>query len=207
MRYLHTTLGFGLVMLAVVSSLEGCAPPIYFAKVTHGTVVDADTKQPIEGAVIVANWELYTRRGEGAHGLQSMQITEVVSGADGSYLVPGWGPRLRPCLTELDNGDPYLVVFKSGYEPWSFLNSYRRNNWIRECEWNGKAIELTPFRRPSEKRVDQLQTLLLWVGRGPALKALHDELMKERSSLEREVKGYRAKSVFVEAEGLDHERR
>jgi len=189
-------------------ALSACAPPIYFAKATHGTVIDAETKRPIAGAVIVATWDLYAQ--QLTHGVWSMQITEVVSDENGTYVVPGWGPRLRPCGMELDNRDPYLMVFKSTYEPTGLLRDRDRNrdrySWVRLSDWNDRAIELRPFRGTPETRLEQFQDLLLHVHRGPPLRALRGELMKERETLEREVGGYKVRGVFVEADGLREER-
>jgi hypothetical protein len=174
---------FGVATLGLLS-LGGCAPPIYFARATHGTVIDAETKQPIVGAVIIANWDLFHELwGGGSHGVKSMQITEVVTDKDGNYVVPGWGPRLRPCFTYLDNSDPYLIIFKSGYSRLGLLNDRDRNSWVRVSDWNGRTLELKRFRGTPSERYDQLGTLLTATGHHPApLKALYDELIKDVDS-------------------------
>jgi len=185
-------------------ALSACAPPIYFAQATHGTVIDAETKRPIAGAVIVANWDLYAR--QLTHGVRSMQITEVVSDENGNYVVPGWGPRLRPCGMELDNRDPYLMVFKSTYEPTGLLRdrdrSRDRYSWVRVSDWNERAIELRRFDGSMEKRVHQLQWVVNSFDRGPPLRALYNELLKDRDAT-----GEAGVGLFVDAEHLKEERR
>ena len=178
----HSILQFGVATFGLLS-LGGCAPPIYFAKATHGTIVDAETKQPIAGAVVYANWDLFDELwGGGSHGVQSLQVTEVVTDKDGNYLVPGWGPKRRPCFTYLDNSDPYLVILKSGYVPSGFLNA-PSNSWVRVSEANGRALELNPFSGTPDQRYHQLSTLLVKTGHHPEpLKALYDEFIKDVDS-------------------------
>jgi hypothetical protein len=193
----RTVLQFGVATLGLLS-LGGCAPPIYFAKATHGTIIDAETKQPIAGAVIIANWDLYDELwGGGSHGVQSMQITEVVTDTEGKYVVPGWGPRRRPLFTHLDDRDPALTAFKSGYVPRGWLNTRDRNSWVRVSDWTGRPLELTPFRGTPHERQSQLRSLLGETDHHTApLKALYDEFMKDVDSADH------AESLRVDARQL-----
>lgn len=181
--HVRKALRFGLAAL-VFLSLGGCAPPIYFAKATHGTVVDAETKQPIAGAVIVANWDLlYELSGEDSHGVRSMQITEVVTDKQGNYVVPGWGPKLRPCFTYLDNHDPVLSVFKSGYVPEGWMNDRDSNSWVRVSEWDGRALELKPFRGTPRYRWNRLSSFMINCRHHTRpLKAMYEEIIKDVDS-------------------------
>src|SRR5437762_122484 len=116
MMMVHRCLMLVLVMMEL--PLHACAfaaaPPMYLAKEIHGQVVDAATGQPIERAVIVAQWILFVGGiGHGGHN-QVLHVAEVVTDKDGNYVIPGWGPKPRLPLTELDNQDPKLLVFKSG---------------------------------------------------------------------------------------------
>ncbi len=191
------TLHFGVATLALLS-LGGCAPPIYFAKATHGTVIDAETKQPIAGAVVVANWDLFHELwGEGSHGVRSLQITEVVTDKDGKYVVPGWGPKLRPCFTYLDHDDPALNVFKSGYEPRGWGNYHDSNSWMRVSEWDGRPLELKPFHGTPHDRGSRLSRLIDGCRlHTTPLKALYDEVMKDVDSTDQ------ATVLRIEAEQL-----
>lgn len=174
---------YTVVILALtlgVLTLAGCAPPIYFAKATHGTVIDAETKQPIAGAVIVANWDLFDELyGGGSHGVRSLQITEVVTDKEGKYVVPGWGPKRRPCFTYLDDRDPYLIIFKSGYVPGGWLNT-PSNSWVRVSEANGRTLELKPFSGTPDERYRQLDSVIDQCRlHATPLKELHDEVLKD----------------------------
>lgn len=48
-----------LLLLAMV--LPSCvfAPPLYWGEVIHARVIDADTGEPVEGVVVIADWKLY----------------------------------------------------------------------------------------------------------------------------------------------------
>ena len=91
-------------------------PPFYSSKEIHGRIVDDETGQAIEGAIIVAQWELFEPGpGHGGHRGDTMNVLEVVSDKNGNYKIPGWGPR--PLLKYLDNRAPSLMVFKPVYYP------------------------------------------------------------------------------------------
>lgn len=163
-----------------------CAPPIYFARATHGTVIDAETKQPIAGAVAVANWDLFNVLfGGGSHGVCSMQVTEAVTDPAGHFVVPGWGPKLRPWLNVLDTDDPSLTIFKSGYVPTGRANYHERNTWVRFSEWDEHTWELTPFRGTPRQRSSQLSRLMTnCLNHTVPLTAMYDEVMKDVDSAE-----------------------
>jgi hypothetical protein len=124
-------------------------PPIYFAKASRGQVVDDGTGQPLEGVVLVAEWRLYSMGiGSGGRG-GALNTLEAVTDMDGKYQIAGWGPRLRPFFAYLDQQDPELVVFKSGYYPQllanPFLGAGRNRNVVRSSDWDGKVIRLRKF--------------------------------------------------------------
>ncbi|MFH7320185.1 carboxypeptidase-like regulatory domain-containing protein [Desulfurivibrio sp. D14AmB] len=84
--------------------LNGCAGP------TTIRVLDAETKEPIEGAVAIAMWY----RTKGLPGLSSTYTAKVVeaeSDADGFFRIPGVAGTLA--LQK-----PHLKVYKPGYVGW-----------------------------------------------------------------------------------------
>ena len=69
----------------------------YSALPIAGKVVDADTGEPLEGAIVIAVWQL--ERGFGLEGTipsSFMNVSEVVTDEDGNYFIEGWGPLRRP---------------------------------------------------------------------------------------------------------------
>lgn len=126
-------------------------PPVYYAKDIRGQVVDAETRQPLEGVVIVAKWTLrWIGLGHGGTG-GSVNTLETVTDKEGKYFIPGWGPRPRPPLSFLDSLDPELVFFKSNFYPLGLenaLRSYENHNkhMLRASEWDEKVITLKVFK-------------------------------------------------------------
>jgi len=131
---------FIFILLGAVASLVACATPLtYSAKEIHGQVVDAETGQPIEGVVVVAQWILF-QVGSG-HGPR-LQIIETVTDKDGKYAFSAWGPKPHAPFTELVDRDPEILIFKSGYEPRGLVNITARDDAVRISDWDGKAVKL-----------------------------------------------------------------
>lgn len=124
-------------------------PPFYSAKDIRGQVVDAETGQPLEGVIVVAEWRLHSTIGPGSP--SAINTLEAVTDAVGKYLIPGWGPRPRRMFTYLSHLDPELRFFKSNYYPKGLENrlfSYENHNrsTVRTSMWDGKVIQLKPFK-------------------------------------------------------------
>lgn len=133
-------------ILACVATLPACATPLtYSAKEIRGQIVDAETNQPIDGAVVVAQWVLFhIGPGHGGH-KSRIHIHETVTDKDGHYAIPAWGPKARLPMTELHDRDPEILIFKSGYEPMTVSNrlvSTVRSDSLRVSEWDGRVIQL-----------------------------------------------------------------
>jgi hypothetical protein len=165
---------------------------MYFAKATHATVVDAETRQPIASAVVVASWVLYGKGG--GDRVETLKVTEVLTDREGHFTVPGWGPKIRPGFAELTDHDPEMIIFKSSYEPKYLTNkvtSHPSQAWVRVSEWDGKTIVLKPFRGTPRERLDQLDSAL-WGPRDASTSTpnLYTELLREREFVGRIGDGF-----------------
>jgi hypothetical protein len=135
-------------VLTSVHTLAGCAvPPYYTAENLDARVIDAETKQPISGAIVVASWTLKGGAERGA--IASLRVEEATTDEMGRFHIPGWGPLARPSNGFLDDLDPELVILKHGY----FLAQKSNYNAtipaytlvdkaVRTSNWNGRDIEL-----------------------------------------------------------------
>jgi hypothetical protein len=141
------------------SAVGGCAPPFYFAESTRGRVIDAQTKQPLPGAVIIGLWDMEEPFKASGRVLTAQETT---ADQNGNFTLPGWGPKLRPCLARLLDHDPGLIVFRSGYEPLRVFNEDRNNVWsvVRRSDWDGATFELVPFGGTPHDRFRQLDSLV-----------------------------------------------
>lgn len=136
-------------------------PAVYFSKEIRGEVVDDVSGEALEGAIAVAQWQLVREVIPGVMNRSygdSLKIVEVVSGKDGKFVIPGWGPIARPMLFHLENEDPSIVFFKSGYYTRTVANevltSYSRDS-ARVSQWDGKTIRLRKFTGQAQEFVQQ----------------------------------------------------
>lgn len=162
-----------LTVLPTGSSVAAFPPPFYSAPELRGTVVDAATGKPLQGVVVVAQWCLAGPAGREPR----LHVADAVTDANGDFVIPGWGPRLRPPLTELREKSPELVLFKHGYVPVELANAPKSQfarlrslenrtaaqisagaGWdgnphdqLQESLWNGMRLQLEPFdKRPKD---------------------------------------------------------
>src|SRR5258706_11496207 len=135
-------------MLFAMPLFSACAavPLTYSADSLEARVVDAETKQPISGAVVVATWVLVG--GEHPGRTEALVVKEAITDADGKFQFPAWGPVLRPESGVLDVLDPEMVIVKAGYLL-GVANNYgdgspgkRLNLQVRNSIWNKKDIEV-----------------------------------------------------------------
>lgn len=123
-------------------------PPIYILLPLEGTVVDKETGEPIEGAIVVWRWELKTTNLHEANlPYKTIVVGETVTDAQGRYRLSDWWPRLHfpPLITWLPSSEPSITVFKPGYETMGFKDGYDPGNtWyvFRHPKGYGKEIEL-----------------------------------------------------------------
>lgn len=144
------------LLCVILGTLPACATPLtYSAKEIRSQIVDAETDQPIEGAVIVAQWILFEM---GVGHRKRLHIEETVTDKDGRYVIPAWGPKPHPPLTELDREDPMLAIFKSGYMPLRLYNRIDRSDSLRVSEWDGKVIRLKRFQGGLEDYARRLES-------------------------------------------------
>lgn len=86
-------------------------------------VVDAETDEPIEGAVVLVQWTKTT--GYGFKATSNYKVVELVSDDNGELTIPG--------LFKFGVNKPKLVIYKKGYVAWDneyiFPSYERRKNF------------------------------------------------------------------------------
>lgn len=148
---------FCLLMLAVMPACADNYPPTYSAEAITATVIDAETKKPMEGVIVTANWQLLGGM-EGNYPVGQQEVLETVTDANGRFHFPAWGPKKRP-KGYLREDDPQLLLFKPGYEYKRLANAVSskiNHDPVRRSVWNGKVIELKRFKGTGEGYAEHL---------------------------------------------------
>jgi hypothetical protein len=155
---------FSYVLLALTMLLlQGCAQS-YSAKSIEAWVVDKDTGKPLEGVNVVARWEL--RAGIKDTRPYQLQIMEDVTDKNGRFFFPAWGPKKIPehlhWAARLEENDPGIVIFKSGYEVKGMQNDHPSTGThgpsVRTSDWNGKTIQIRRFQGDLQKHLLNIES-------------------------------------------------
>lgn len=125
--------------------LRGCLN-IYSAKPIEAWIIDAETRKPVEGAVVVARWKLvYGLEGGGRY---DWVVLETVTDKNGRFTFPGWGPRVIPTAllwqAKMEGDDPDIKFYKFGYAGVKHTQSmadktFRRPN-LDDYVWGGTSV-------------------------------------------------------------------
>ena len=79
-----------------------------------GTVIDAETKEPIEGAVVVAVWKKVYGGSPAGNISGFLDAIEVLTNKDGRFVIPKfWKFNVLPLIRWFDG--PEFEIFKPGY--------------------------------------------------------------------------------------------
>jgi len=96
---------FGLVITLLLLSifLTSCYGEM------SGTVIDAETGKPIEGAIVLVEWT--KTKGLGLTYTESYKVVETVTDKEGKATISGiFNPLINP---------PHLTIYKKGYVAWN----------------------------------------------------------------------------------------
>jgi hypothetical protein len=90
----------------------------FFAGPTEGSVIDAETGKPLEGAIVAGLWELtqFPSHGSGGYAKISLEITDK----DGKFKIPFW-ITFKPWtfFSSMNDITPIIVIYKPGYKFYS----------------------------------------------------------------------------------------
>jgi len=133
---------FFFVLIGITLCLSSCAYAIRYDGPYEGRVIDAETKQPVEGVVVLGVW--YSAQFSPAGATHTYyDARETVTDRSGNFVIPGKGLRI------LSNLDPInILIFKVGYMyesgPWESLKEgliYKDT-----IKWEGKK-PIIPLRK------------------------------------------------------------
>lgn len=128
-----------------------------------GKVVDIETKQPLEGTVVLAVWERVYRTPYGSNSY-FYEAKEVVTDKAGEFEIPSYTPNnMLPIISYMRG--PEFIIFKPGYGNIRMaLGKYLTGGTkeTKELELSGKKyrlaagiVELPPLKTKDERRKGQ----------------------------------------------------
>ena len=136
-------------LLLLCIAFGGCALVPLSADPIDSQVVDGTTGAPIEGAVVLAYWELHSGSFTGdSLPCGAVNVQDAVTDKDGRFHIPGWGPTLPGCSGSMYQGNPQLYVFKPGYHYVDVPNGHAGSTTIvmtTHNAWKGRQLKLTPI--------------------------------------------------------------
>ena len=153
-----------ILTLGLISALAGCATTYSYNPIeVH--VIDAETKQPLEGVIVVAHWSLVQSTVGGNSPVGTLQVMETISDKDGRIYFSEWGPK-SVYKGHLDRRGAQIELFKPGYETGSFQNSDMlwQGKHPKTSQWHGKTVELKPFNGSLKERANMLKYLDVSLG-------------------------------------------
>lgn len=140
-----------LVLFICMGVGSGCAfgkIPLSAASI-DSQVVDANTGKPIEGAVVVAYWQLKPGSLTGdSLPCGAANVEEAVTDNEGRFHLPSWGPIMPACNGLMNEGDPEMYVFKTGYHSGRFDNGVSTTSVVRTgSTWADRQMKLKKFEK------------------------------------------------------------
>lgn len=135
-----------LMLTCACLLLSGCGR-FYSADAITATLVDAETKAPLPGVHVVAEWAIRGRMNYG-NVVGYMNVMETVTDKDGRFHFPARGPRFNFHFGAIFQEAPGLILFKAGYRYAAVANNGSvlvSAPYNLTSDWNGQTISLQPL--------------------------------------------------------------
>jgi hypothetical protein len=141
-------------VLACALVLQGCALSHSGASI-RGRVIDAETKLPLAGVNVLAEWEFAYSLPIHGGGTQDIELLETVTNDEGWFELPSWGPKSTPSGVPMHAKlSGALTLFKSNYrwmvkalnKPGEKINSISTGR-----DSGNLIIEMERFSEPRDK--------------------------------------------------------
>jgi hypothetical protein len=123
------------VLILVLAGYIGC----YAYLPIDGTVVDANTKQPIEGAVVLVEWTITRGESIGLPVTETYEVFETVTDKDGRF-------KIETSVANPFVNEPDVTIYKAGYICWNNKYIFPDYEHRKEFKWkNNNIYYLKPF--------------------------------------------------------------
>lgn len=128
-----------LLLIAILLFQTACLYAVRYDATYKGKIVDAETGEPIEGVVVLGEWDReYPTPAGAVH--KFYDTKETVTDKNGDFEIPGVGLRVFTNIIPMN-----VLIFKAGYQhigmgPWE---SFKEDGGLlmKKVKWDGdKAI-------------------------------------------------------------------
>ncbi len=129
-----------LLLIALLPTLSCAEEDKVFRGPWKGRVIDAETKQPIEGAAVVA--VRHKSKASPAGQLTSfLEAKETLTDKNGYFIIPAYKPINIPLFREIRI--PKFTIFKPGYGPFPWWQvTPKKGDLRRVFDKEGMVVEL-----------------------------------------------------------------
>ena len=150
MRYkFFTALITALILMGTVSGSYAGGWLIYHKPEFKGKVIDSETKQPIEGAVVVAIYYKKSMMGIVESYSVIMNVKETLTDKNGEFYIPSYTTVIQPLSWE---SKATFIIFKPGYG--SFPKNYE---FMIYPVKNASVVKSVKWKTPQHRSVESIE--------------------------------------------------
>lgn len=128
-----------ILLLGIWNQSGRWFPHAYAASEIKANIVDAVTKRPLEGVLVVAFWQdegwgihmpsLVSDGGPSPDCSELVNVATATTGSDGSFVIPAWSGKSGHCRY-LSPFTPHLILYKPGYAELELAHTYKDPFWF-----------------------------------------------------------------------------
>jgi hypothetical protein len=124
------------LLLLLMLCCSGCVTYFGYDGPYEGRVIDRDTSQPIEGAVVHGTW-VRSHPGPGGASSSYYDSREMLTDKNGNFSIKGAGLLIISNIEEME-----VNVFKAGYtQRHGYWSGFKDMDYVKDIEWEGdKAV-------------------------------------------------------------------
>jgi len=150
-----------VLLVGFLSSSANAAWPIYHEPEFNGQILDIDTKEPIEGAVVVVEYKKESMGMGAGHESSVIKVRETLTDKDGKFHIPSYTTTLLLPFTWQDHS--IFIIYKPGYASIQLaLNDYFTGKDMSEQvgSWPDQDLRMLKYRLrcPGIVELPKLQT-------------------------------------------------
>ena len=122
-----------MLIIATLLVCSGCVSTFRLDGPYKGKVVDAETKQPLEGVVVLGVWNKVYGNVAGSTS-EFYDSVEILTDKNGEFSIPGKGLLVFSFLDEMA-----VVIFKAGYEMRGYCmwSNFKTRTGGNNVQWDG----------------------------------------------------------------------